>query len=346
MTELSAGKYWRMRRLADNKGLFKMMAIDQRVLIADPLAKRLGVAKATHRDIATFKEIVVETLAPHVSALLLDPYYGYPGAIHALPASCGLLTAVEDAPPRKDEVGGLYTNANPSWSVAKAVRAGSDAIKLLVFYRPDAPAAAREHQENLVRQVGAACMQHDVPHILEILDYPLATDAADQAKVDAAYGDRIIESIETFAGSEYGVDVFKMPAPVRKAPEAADKTAVRNAERAFERMAKACGRPWVLLSAGVADDEFYALLDLAYEAGASGFLAGRALWQRSIQAYPDADAMRATLRGQGLAYLTRINELTEMKALPWHRHACWDGHPRLADAGERFMSTYPEAVAY
>jgi DeoC/LacD family aldolase len=141
MTELSAGKYWRMRRLADYKGRYKMMAIDQRVLIAEPLAKRLGVSKATHGDISRFKEVVVEMLAPHVSALLLDPYYGYPGAIHVLPASCGLLTAAEDAPPRKDAEGALYTDSNSNWSVAKAVRAGSDAIKLLVFYRPDAPRA-------------------------------------------------------------------------------------------------------------------------------------------------------------------------------------------------------------
>jgi tagatose 1,6-diphosphate aldolase len=344
MMGLSAGKYWRMRRLADGNGLYKMMAIDQRVLIADPLAKRLGVAKATHGDIARFKEIVVEALAPHVSALLLDPYYGYPGAIHALPASCGLLTAAEDAPPRKDDQGAIYTDANPNWSVAKAVRAGSDAIKLLVFYRPDAPAAACRHQQELVRQIGAACKQYDVPHILEILDYPLISDALDQTRVDAAYGDRIIESIETFAAPEYGVDIFKMPAPVRSAPDSRDAGAVKNAERAFERMNQACGRPWVLLSAGVSDEEFYKLLDMAFDAGASGFLAGRALWQRSIATYPDADAMRATLRGQGLAYLERVNKLADEKALPWHRHACWQGQPQLADAGESFMQTYPEMV--
>lgn len=344
MTGLSAGKYWRMRRLADDRGLYKMMAIDQRMLIAGPIAKRLGVEKASHQDIAEFKQVVVENLAPHVSALLLDPYYGYPGAIHVLPARCGLLTAAEDAPADNID-GGLHTHANPNWSVAKAVRAGSDAIKLLVFYRPDAPAAARKHQEDLVRRIGADCRAHDVPHVLEILDYDLPTDAADQARIDAGYGERLIESVKIFAAPEYGVDIFKMPAPVKRAPDPKDAVAMKAAETAFQRMSDACGRPWVLLSAGVSDEAFFTLLDLSYQAGASGYLAGRALWQRSLGSYPDRDAMSATLQGEGLAYLNRINALTDAKALPWERHPCWKGGLQLAGRGEGFMSAYPEKAA-
>ncbi len=344
MTGLSAGKYWRMRRLADERGLYKMMAIDQRMLIAGPIARQLGVEKASHQNIADFKQVVVESLAPHVSALLLDPYYGYPGAIDVLPARCGLLTSIEDAPPDNID-GGLHTHANPDWSVAKAVRAGSDAIKLLVFYRPDAPAAARRHQEDLVRRIGADCRAHDIPHVLEILDYVLPTDAADQARIDAGYGERLTESVKIFAAPEFGVDIFKMPAPVKKAPDSKDAVATKAAEKAFQRMAEACGRPWVLLSAGVSDEEFFTLLELSYQTGASGYLAGRALWQRSLADYPDREAMRKTLKGEGLAYLDRINALTDAKAQPWQKHACWKGQLQLAGRGESFMSAYPEKAA-
>ena len=141
MTALTAGKYWRMRRLADAKGRFKMMAIDQRKVLADPLAERLGIASPTHAQVALFKRLVVETLAPHVSAVLLDPYYAYPGAIEVLPANSGLLTTIEEAPAEKRRGRQPVAHLYPAWPVAKGMRAGSDAIKLLVFYRPDAPAA-------------------------------------------------------------------------------------------------------------------------------------------------------------------------------------------------------------
>ncbi len=345
MAGLSAGKYWRMRRLADGKGLYKMMAIDQRLAIAGPIAEKLGQVLAGHQDVADFKRLVVESLAADVSALLLDPYYGYPGAIGAMPPRCGLLMTAEDAPPERRE-GALFNHANPDWSVGKAVRAGSDAIKLLVFYRPDAPAAARRHQEELVRRIGADCAAHDVVFVLEILDYPLAADARDQAAADAGYGGRLTGSVEIFADPKFGVDIFKMPAPVRKTPDPSDADAVGRAERAFAALARACARPWVLLSAGVSDAEFLGLLAYACKAGASGYLAGRALWQRALHDYPDRAAMRCILHDEGLAYLRKVNALVDESAVPWDRHPCWQGEPPpLETGGEAFMKSYPDRAA-
>ena len=333
-----------MRRLADEMGRFKMMAIDQRKVLIEPLAARLHNTNPTHEQVTLFKEVVVETLAPHVSAVLLDPYYAYPGAIHVLPAHCGLLTTIEDAPAEQRDDGSLLTHLNSHWSVAKAVRAGTDAIKLLVFYRPDAPEATRRHQQDSVRRVGADCRKYDVVHVLEILDYRLPGDEKAGATSGARYGERIIESVKTFAAPEFGIDIFKLPAPVRRAPDPADAAAVSSTERAFARMAEACGRPWVLLSAGVADAEFFSLLTFAYQAKASGYLAGRALWQRAIRQYPDRAGMVAALQTEGLTYLDKVNELTDRLAQPWHQHPCWQGGPQLADRGEFFMSTYSDMV--
>ena len=345
MTVLSAGKYWRMRRLADAHGRFKMMAIDQRKVLVDPLAERLGVDKPGHAQVALFKQLVVKVLAPHVSAVLLDPYYGYPGAIQAVPARCGLLTTIEDQPPEKGEGGGLMTHINPHWSVAKSLRAGSDAVKLLVFYRPDAPAAARRHQQDLVRRIGAECRKLDLLHVLEILDYALPDDDNAGPAANARYGERIIGSVEDFAAPEFGVDIFKLPAPVRRAPAPADTEAVSQTERVFARLAQACGRPWVLLSAGVPEAEFFSLLTYAYQAKASGYLAGRALWQRAITHFPDRAGVVASLQNDGLAYLDRVNELTDGLAQPWYQHPCWQGGPQLEGGGEGFMSGYPELAA-
>ena len=41
--------------------------------------------------------------------------------------------------------------------------------------------------------------------------------------------------------------------------------------------------PWILLSAGVGFDDFLREVRIASQAGASGFLAGRALWQEAVE---------------------------------------------------------------
>lgn len=72
-----------------------------------------------------------------------------------------------------------------------------------------------------------------------------------------------------------------------------------------------------LLSAGVDFDLFYQELEVACQAGASGFLAGRALWQ---------EAARMTSRHERSTFLettviTRLESLTKLAnsyGIPWY----------------------------
>jgi tagatose 1,6-diphosphate aldolase len=48
------------------------------------------------------------------------------------------------------------------------------------------------------------------------------------------------------------------------------------------------------------------VLEHAFRAGASGFLAGRAIWADAFAAYPDWAKVEAGLRGEALAYLSEI----------------------------------------
>ena len=61
---LSAGKYWSMRRLADDNGRFKMVAIDQRPPIMRMIEEKRGVAVASYEDVAAVKTSL--TLTPRV----------------------------------------------------------------------------------------------------------------------------------------------------------------------------------------------------------------------------------------------------------------------------------------
>ena len=72
--KLSAGKLWGMRRMADENGLFKMTAVDQRPPIKNPIKEKRGTAEAPYEDVAGFKLMLIEELQQDASALLLDPH--------------------------------------------------------------------------------------------------------------------------------------------------------------------------------------------------------------------------------------------------------------------------------
>jgi len=46
--QLTPGKLWGLRRMADESGIFKMTAVDQRPPIKGPIAKYHGVVAALH----------------------------------------------------------------------------------------------------------------------------------------------------------------------------------------------------------------------------------------------------------------------------------------------------------
>jgi tagatose 1,6-diphosphate aldolase len=73
-----------MRRMADEKGLFKMTAVDQRPPIKGPIAKHHGVPRRPGRKWPRFKTLLVETLQGQSSAMLLDPHFAIPRRIGAV----------------------------------------------------------------------------------------------------------------------------------------------------------------------------------------------------------------------------------------------------------------------
>ena len=66
--KMSPGKLWGMRRLADANGFWKMVAIDQRTPMLNPIAKARGTSEAPYDDVAKVKAIIAKHLAPKASA--------------------------------------------------------------------------------------------------------------------------------------------------------------------------------------------------------------------------------------------------------------------------------------
>lgn len=339
---MEAGKLWGLRRLADADGRFKMLAVDQRPPIKNLICERRGVDEASYEDVCDFKALLVEELAPHASAVLLDPHFAYPAAGHLVSPGQGVVLTLEDSI-FDDTPGGRRSAEIDNWSVAKIKRAGGDAVKVLAWYRPDADPAVNEHQQEFVAAIGDACRRYDIPFVFELLVYPFAGAAGhhtDYVEDTAKRAEDVVASVETFAAPQFGVDLFKLESPIPAGDVPAQSEDDGTTQGWFDALGRAADRPWVMLSAGATQEAFRTVLGYAYAAGANGYLAGRAIWWDAGQAFPDLAAMRGQLQVSSVPYMESLNRMTDQQATPWTDHPGALGAATLDGAGAKFRATY------
>jgi tagatose 1,6-diphosphate aldolase len=343
--EISAGKLRGIRRLADTDGRFKMVAVDQRPPMLKALAPKLAPRSPGYEELSQIKTILTKKLMRFGSAVLIDPDYGFTAAESVIPPAKGMLITLEDFN-FAETPGGRKTSLMKNWSVAKVKRMGADGVKLLLWYRPDAARDVVAHQQELVRSVGAACRQYDIPFLLELLVYPFkGTDGhtVDYTEDKTKYPELVLQSLKDFAAPEFGVDIYKLESPLvaSELPDpASNSSATRETQAIFDKMAGLIDKPWVMLSAGASMDVFRRVLEFAYRAGANGYLAGRAIWWPAFGSYPDVAAMERGLDGDASRYMREINELTEKMARPWQDTFSARQSVTVASAGQSFPTAY------
>lgn len=319
--QLTPGKLWGMRRMADANGIFKMTAVDQRPPIKQPIAAYHGTSEAPWGEVAHFKRLLVEKLQRESTAMLLDPHYAVPAGIDCLSPERGLIVTLEDSLFRETP-GGRLSSSIDDWSVEKIKRMGADAVKVLAWYRPDAAPDVCEAQKDYVKRIGEDCARFDIPFLFELLVYPLPGDTnhtTDYVEMKAKKADQVLASVEEFARADYGVDVFKLESPVN----AADADGSAAVQALFDEMGRLAGRPWVMLSAGAGKAEFRNVIAHAFKAGASGFLAGRAIWLDAFRHYPDWERIATELEGDSVDYMKEISALADAQARDWRSHPCY-----------------------
>ena len=335
-----------MERIAGDDGCFRMLAIDQRGSLRRMLASQMGIAESEVpvSAIREVKRAVSEVLAPHGTGLLTDPDYGFASGVEAVGRHVGLLLCIDESgylqlgsgdPPAR------ISRRLEHFSVEQAKLAGADAIKILLPYRPDATDGSREYQEHYARMIGEECVRWDIPFVFEIVAYELDEPGKDSPEYAARKPEWVIESARVFSRPEFHADVLKLefPADLKYAAEYADgrfdgvrRPAQYDLDAVWtfcQELDKACGRPWVLLSAGVSIDEFVENVKLACAAGASGFLCGRAIWADAVQQYPNSAAMQKALRVGAVQNFCRANEAAA-EARPWYAHPSIGGRAALA----------------
>lgn len=213
-----------------------------------------------------FKTAVARELAPQASGFLIEQQFL--GDVKPL-VPHGLILAVDVL---KQERG---ASVEDTWlDEVESVPEGVVALKLLVIWRDD---DRRAERVEMCERFVALAERHGVLSVLE----PVVREDS-----------QITKAARELAAT--GPSLYKC-----QAPRQGDVLA------RCREITSVLPIPWVVLSQGVPPDEFPRVVEVACRGGASGFLAGRALWTNALDAEDPTNRLR-------VHSLSRLRELIEI----------------------------------
>jgi tagatose 1,6-diphosphate aldolase len=311
MSKLTIGKIRGLQQVANDGGTFTVLAMDHRGSFKDMINPK-DSASVNYDDVVQRKLEMCLELSKYASAVLLDPIYGAVQCISrgALPGGKGLLVSIEESGyegGKESRVTRLLTN----WNVEKIKRLGASAVKILVYYRPDLKDLARR-QLDIVKRVAEECQVHDIPLFVEPVSYPVGSEVANPQEFARRKESLVIETARDITALPINVLKAEFPADMKFNK---DRTALLKLCRELDKTSQV---PWVLLSAGVDIESFCMQVEIACEAGASGFLGGRAIWQEVMpmtETVKRIDFYRSTVASR----FQRLNDIVKRNGKPWYR---------------------------
>jgi len=249
-----------------------MVAIDQRESLRGMFAEARGGA-IDDATLVRFKEAIAETLAPLASAMLFDRLFARPAFELAgrLAPACGRIMAADtliQVPGQPVE----STEVDEAVSGEAERKAGAVALKLLLIWRPD---ASRARNLDVARRFMAMSRKAGLIGIVEAVVRPTDTVSREALILDAA---RELAAVEP--------DLYKCEVPFQ------GKESNAAIAEACAQISAASPCPWVVLSQGVPAEKFANAVEIACRNGASGFLAGRAIWADTVREPDYAAAIR------------------------------------------------------
>jgi len=331
MKQLSLGKIRGLQQLANSDGIFAICAMDHRGSLQKMLNEDNPRA-VSYKTMVSYKLDLCRFLAPHCSAVLLDPVYGAAQAIAGgvLPGSTGLLISLESTGYAGSAEARL-TRLLPGWGVEKAKRMGAQAVKLLLYYRPDLKDVASKQLE-LVKGLAEDCLRHDIPFLVEPKTYPVGRTEKNPRNFARVKPELVLETARQL--SSLPLDVLKVEFPADLNYEEDEGKALSLCRQLDE----ASRVPWVVLSAGVDFELFHREVKLACQAGASGFLGGRALWQEAA-GMRSLRQRRDFLRKTVVERLRHLSLVATTYGVPWFKKLGLNRH-ELVPVAENWHQQY------
>ncbi|MCX7522833.1 hypothetical protein OSC27_11160 [Microbacterium sp. STN6] len=285
--------------IARESGALAMVAMDQRESLR-AMYDAAGAGRPADEVLTRFKLDVAELLGPLASGFLIDRHYGFERVRDAglTPPSTGLILAA-DALTQADGGPVEETDLDEVVAAEGFDLAGVAAIKLLVIWRRD---EKRQQRVELTKAFIDLARQRGVLSVLEPVVRATERELADGSwNQDAAVREAAREL------SPLGASLYKTQVPLSGTGTPGQQYA------ASLELNKAITGPWVVLSQGVDRNAFLPAVEAACRAGASGFLAGRALWSDVV----GSEDVRSRLAEISVPRLQRLAEVVDREARPW-----------------------------
>ncbi|MDA8516996.1 sulfofructosephosphate aldolase [Citrobacter sp. Igbk 16] len=272
-------------------GGFAMLAVDQREAMRLMFAAAGAKSPVSDSVLTDFKVNAAKILSPYASAILVDQQFCYRQVVeqHAIAKSCGMIVAADEFIPGNGiPVDSVVIDKKIDPQVVK--QDGAKALKLLVLWRSDEDAQQRL---DMVKEFNELCHVNGLLSIIEpVVRPPRRGDKFDREQA-------IIEAAKELGDS--GADLYKVEMPLY------GKGTQQELLSASQRLNENINMPWVILSSGVDEKLFPRAVSVAMTAGASGFLAGRAVWS-SVVGLPDTELM---LRDVSAPKLQRLGDIVD-----------------------------------
>lgn len=267
-----------LSRLQGPGGRYAMLALDQRESLRGMFPPRDNGLFVDDDALRSFKSLAIDILTPYASAVLLDRGLGLTDHRPSqIAENCGLIVAV-------DVLHQLTGNEITSVSFDESIttdylkHTGADAIKLLVLWRRN---SGKDEREKLVARALQLAQDAGVVSLVEGIVRP---DGDNGWSSVAERHDAILACASELSALD--PDIYKAEVP-GYIPSDVSLVSAQSAE-----MTRIVGRDWVVLSNGVQTVDFPAAVAEAIDGGASGFLAGRAIWADAVPTANPGDSLR------------------------------------------------------
>jgi tagatose 1,6-diphosphate aldolase len=331
MTRLTVGKLRGLQQIANDKGILTVCAIDHRESLRQALNEK-NPETVSYQQMVDFKLDLVSVIAPFASAVLLDPIYGAGQAIRSglLPGQTGLLVSAEKTGYSGDSTARI-TALLPDWDIKKAKKMGASAIKLLLYFRVDVKDVASKQLE-LVSKLAEKCIEEDIPLLVESVAYPTTEEKNNPDLFSKHKPELVIEAAGKLTSLPIDILKSEFPADINYEKDEAKLSSY------CQELSRVSRLPWVLLSAGIDFERFRKEVEIASKAGASGFMAGRALWQEATQISSRVERLNF-FKKQTVSRLKELTLIAEEWGTPWYVKT---GHKdgRFPDLSESWYKSY------
>ncbi|BCG11421.1 MULTISPECIES: sulfofructosephosphate aldolase [Buttiauxella] len=283
--------HYTLKDITRPSGGFAMLAVDQREAMRLMFAAAGSKSPVADQVLTDFKVNAAKILSPYASAILVDQQFCYRQVVeqNALAQSCAMIVAADEFIPGNGiPVDSVVIDKSVDPQAVK--RNGGKALKLLVLWRSDEDAQQRLE---MVKDFNQLCHANGLLSIIEpVVRPPRRGDKFDREQA-------IIDAARELGDS--GSDLYKVEMPL------SGKGSRPELLKASQLLNEQINMPWVILSSGIDEKLFPRAVSVAMTAGASGFLAGRAVWS-SVVGLPDTEMM---LRDISVPKLQRLGEIVD-----------------------------------